>query len=425
MSKSNKLIYDPLHGYMNFNTTCLKIIDTDIFKRLQNIKQIGTCYYVFPGASHNRFEHSLGVSYLAEKMIKNISYQQPELGITERDIELVKIAGLCHDLGHGPYSHAFDNEILPKLTGNDDIIPHEERSGILLKQIIAEQELSFTEEEILFIQECIHPDQKKVLECEKPYLYEIVANPFHGIDVDKFDYLRRDPYNIGLDYHFNCERLLEEARVIEGHICYPKKLANNILNMFSVRYTFLREICNHPVVKSIEYMITDAIIGAESQLQLKTCLEDGRFAKITDEIMYLIEISSQPELENARNILSRIKQRQLYGYVGELQVPANITSNLVKNGLKQSLLDKYGLEKSDIIIQHLKLSYSNTGAYPLETVLFYDYADLDKSFSIYKKDLPMLMPSCFSEKNTIRIYSRNKLEEAQQLYADLKKQYKR
>ena len=218
MTESNKLIFDPFHGYMKFNTTCLKIIDTDVFKRLQNIKQIGTCYYVFPGASHNRFEHSLGVSYLAEKMIKNISYRQPELNITEREIELVKIAGLCHDLGHGPYSHAFDNEILPRLMGTDDIIPHEVRSGVLLRQIIKEQQLDFTDQEIVFIETCIHPDQKQVLESDKPYLYEIVANPFNGIDVDKFDYLRRDPCNLGLDYHFNCERLLGEARVIDGHI---------------------------------------------------------------------------------------------------------------------------------------------------------------------------------------------------------------
>ena len=77
MSRLTKLIYDPIHGYMSFDKDCLDIIDTITFKRLQNIKQMGTCDYVFPGATHSRFIHSLGVAYLAEKMIKNISLKQP------------------------------------------------------------------------------------------------------------------------------------------------------------------------------------------------------------------------------------------------------------------------------------------------------------------------------------------------------------
>ena len=447
MSQSNKLIYDPVHGYMNFNSTCLSLIDSSIFKRLQRIKQLGTCYYIFPGASHNRFEHSLGVAYLAEKMVRNISYRQPELGINEREIELVKIAGLCHDLGHGPYSHAFDNEILPRLAKTnttdqssrdnqvvtlDDlepVIPHEIRSCQLLKMIISEKKLEFTEEEICFIQTCIYPEGANILEKEKTYLYEIVSNPYNGIDVDKFDYLKRDPYNIGLDNQFNCERLVEEARVIDGHICFPKKLANQLLSMFSVRYNFLREICNHPVVKAVEYMITDAVVKAEPLLQLRDCLTTGRFTTITDDIIYLIELSQEPELKEARNLISRIKNRQLYHYLGELQVPSSITGKIISGGFKPKILQKHGVDPDDIIIQHLKLSYSNTGSYPLENVLFYDYADLDKSFAIYKKDLSMIMPTSFSEKNTIRLYSKtsnqNQRQLAEKLYETLKRQYRR
>ena len=65
----SKIIYDPIHKYMKFDLILLKIIDTIEFQRLKNLKQLGLCYHVFPGASHNRFEHSLGVSYLSGLLI--------------------------------------------------------------------------------------------------------------------------------------------------------------------------------------------------------------------------------------------------------------------------------------------------------------------------------------------------------------------
>ncbi len=67
--------------------------------------RLGPAYDVFPGGSHNRFEHCVGVSFLAGHMVESLARRQPTLGITPVDILCVKLAGLCHDLGHGPLSH--------------------------------------------------------------------------------------------------------------------------------------------------------------------------------------------------------------------------------------------------------------------------------------------------------------------------------
>ncbi|XP_033117256.1 deoxynucleoside triphosphate triphosphohydrolase SAMHD1-like [Anneissia japonica] len=105
---------DPIHGTILVHPLCVKIINTSQFQRLRQIKQLGCCYFIYPGASHNRFEHSIGVSHLAGRFARTLKERQPELGITDTDILCVEIAGLCHDLGHGPFSHLFDGRFIPK-----------------------------------------------------------------------------------------------------------------------------------------------------------------------------------------------------------------------------------------------------------------------------------------------------------------------
>ncbi|PIK41994.1 putative deoxynucleoside triphosphate triphosphohydrolase SAMHD1-like, partial [Apostichopus japonicus] len=89
---------DSVHGHIEIHPLLVSIIDTPEFQRLRFIKQMGMCYFVYPGASHNRFEHSLGVSYLAGELARSLQSKQKNLKITKEDILCVEIAGLCHDL---------------------------------------------------------------------------------------------------------------------------------------------------------------------------------------------------------------------------------------------------------------------------------------------------------------------------------------
>jgi len=82
------------------------------FQRLRKLKQLGVSEAVYVTATHNRKEHSLGVAHLAERMLRRIGHRQPQLGIAEKDVLCVKLAGLCHDLGHGAYSHVYDGPFL-------------------------------------------------------------------------------------------------------------------------------------------------------------------------------------------------------------------------------------------------------------------------------------------------------------------------
>ncbi|XP_038127419.1 deoxynucleoside triphosphate triphosphohydrolase SAMHD1-like isoform X3 [Cyprinodon tularosa] len=114
MAEQRKIFKDPVHGTIELHPLLVKIIDTPQFQRLRNIKQLGAVSYVYPGATHSRFEHSIGVAYLAGEILKSIKEKQKELGITDWDVLCVQFAALCHDLGHGPFSHMFDLMFLPE-----------------------------------------------------------------------------------------------------------------------------------------------------------------------------------------------------------------------------------------------------------------------------------------------------------------------
>ena len=188
----NKIIFDPIHGIIDLDPICIKIIDTPEFQRLRFIKQLGPVFYVFPSANHTRFEHSIGVCHLAGEMIHSLKEKQPDLQITDQDIQNIKIAGLCHDLGHGPFSHSFDNYILDK---SNPYRNHEYRSCTILQHIIKKYTLDLDSENLLKIKDLIYPNGSYNL--NKKFLYQIVANDKNGIDVDKFDYLKRDTYYLG------------------------------------------------------------------------------------------------------------------------------------------------------------------------------------------------------------------------------------
>ena len=139
-----KLFNDCVHEHYELPYLCVKVMDTPEFQRLRDLKQLGGTYSVFTCAAHNRFEHSLGTAHLAGKVASSLRKLQPSLGITEKDVLCCQLAGLCHDLGHGPMSHMFDGKFLTKMkqkTGDTYVPPHEELSTLLFDHLIQHNDL--------------------------------------------------------------------------------------------------------------------------------------------------------------------------------------------------------------------------------------------------------------------------------------------
>src|ERR1700679_1250919 len=110
-------IYDPVHGFIRFNELEKKLIDSFAFQRLHYLHQLGIAYLVYPGATHTRFEHSLGVMELASLIFDRVTAKST-FSIAPQNYEywkqILRFAALCHDLGHLPFSHVAEKALLTK-----------------------------------------------------------------------------------------------------------------------------------------------------------------------------------------------------------------------------------------------------------------------------------------------------------------------
>lgn len=345
------------------------IIDTPEFQRLKSLKQLGTCDHVFPGAKHSRFEHSIGVAVYAGQLATKLQQHMkndvsiPDTArITNEDIECVKIAGLCHDLGHGPFSHVFEG-FISQMGGK---WKHEESSVKIFHHLLEHNHINLTDYNLhpnldkTFIEEIIRGTnevKRKGRDPDKYYLYDIVNNTRSGLDVDKLDYLQRDKKyaNVGaggLDGFVS--RILEHGRVMRAQpivssydepteenkwpymICYPQKLVNDIFEVFRARMCMHESVYQHKTVKAFEFMITDAMQLANDYIHVKGSRkpghEDGLYRmsdavhdteallnmndSLLDIIQFVTPEKGDDSLKAAHELIKRIRCRDLYVCLG-------------------------------------------------------------------------------------------------------------
>ncbi|XP_056279078.1 deoxynucleoside triphosphate triphosphohydrolase SAMHD1 isoform X3 [Pseudoliparis swirei] len=442
-AEPNKVFNDPVHGHVELPPLLLFFIDTPQFQRLRRIKQLGAVYFVFPGASHNRFEHCIGAPGPGSEPAAAGPPHLPPRRTVCADRRALPRPGPSPPAGHGPFSHMFDNMFIPKarpgitwkhekasldmfdyLVADNQLQPLMERHGLVLPD-----DLDFIKEQIGGPEAPArgHKWPFKGRPEDKSFLYEIVANKRNGIDVDKWDYFARDCHHLGIQNNFDYRRFLKFARVCEvdgqKRICTRDKEVSNLYDMFHMRNCLHRRAYQHKVSNIIETMITEAFLKADEHIKfegsggkmftLSTAIDDMEaYTKLTDNVFELILNSSDPALKDSREILRNVVCRRLYKCLGQTQAdkPRSATREdilsweaALARSVLQSGAQDVRLQPEDFLVSVIDMDYGMKDKNPVNHVHFYCKDDPDKAIRIRKNQVSKLLPEQFAEQ-LIRVY---------------------
>ncbi|WP_289762347.1 HD domain-containing protein [Lactobacillus intestinalis] len=245
--KDEVLLRDPVHGYIHIEDKVIfDILQSKEFQRMRRIKQLGPISYVFPGATHTRFEHNLGVYELTRRICnifsKNYPSREPDDGLWDDSNRLlVECAGLLHDIGHGPYSHTFEH-----LFGTN----HEK---------IGQQIITDSHTEINQALRQVSPNFPELVASVIAKTYpnpQVVKMISSQADADRMDYLQRDAYFTGVNYgQFDLSRVLRVIRPYQDGICFTNNGMHAVEDYIVSRYQMYQQVYFHRVGRSMEVIL--------------------------------------------------------------------------------------------------------------------------------------------------------------------------
>ncbi len=229
---------DPLYGFIHVDYELIrKIIDSALFQRLRRVRQLSGVQMVFHGAEHSRFSHSLGVYEIANRFLTVSDIQN---ALSERDKLVFLSAALLHDIGHGAYSHAFED-----VFG----VNHEKiGAALIMHDEEVYQALSSIDKEFASDVASIIMKKKKF-----PLIEQLISSQ---LDVDRLDYLERDAYFTGAAYgHIDVDRLIRVLYIKNGQVVFKLSGIHAIENYLIARYHMYWQVYYHPVARAYEVVL--------------------------------------------------------------------------------------------------------------------------------------------------------------------------
>jgi len=294
-------IRDTVHKYIRFSELERQVMDSSHVQRLRRIRQLSFAELTYPGADYSRFPHSLGVMHLSGKMAESLVSSS---ALDPEDLQKARVAGLLHDVGHGPFSHMYED----LLSAKRDLTHEDLTKLIITKSSIADLLASYGYD----------PKEMSELAVGKsgssnPLLNQIVSGYF---DADVMDYLVRDSLHTGVEYgHIDTVRLIDSLVPVEKTLAVDSASLYALESFYFARFMMFKAVYFHKTVRAAGVMISRAMSLADEHLGLTAFKSAEDYLSIDDWYVIHSIVRSRERTEDmkkARELVSGVLSRNLF-----------------------------------------------------------------------------------------------------------------
>ena len=344
-----EVVKDPIYGYVRLYEHEKDIIDTPIFQRLRRIKQLPSAHYVYPSATHTRFSHCLGVMHISGIFLSRLLEPYMDVISSEEFCHyffLMRLWGLTHDLGHGPFSHTFDSAVLQQMSLNHEymssriILENNEISSIIETKLRDYQIVPKTLSEYLVKgkEEWTDPHVLGNTEHTEAAFFHILKG-FYSTDI--IDYLLRDNLFTGANYgNFDWQRLILSSHLNKDEIALDEK-ARDTLDAFLLSRLFsFNAIYYHRWSRVVDHIMKVFLTKANELINFSSYTQNvSDYEKLDEESIFNIrELESIPERIMLRN------RKIPFKLIAEKRISTSDLPFLTEDILSSILSQKLGRE---------------------------------------------------------------------------------
>ena len=287
-------IKDPVHGYVYITEAEKNVIDSYPMQRLRHLRQLAGSEYVYPGANHTRFEHCLGVMYLAGEVLENPNISRV---VSDEEVDMCRISALLHDVGHGPFSHVFEQLLIKELDKTHEDIT----SWIVEKSEVGDKlsKMGYNPKEVAKL--AVGKLHKK----NRTFLDQIISS---AVDVDKQDFIVRDTYHTGAEYGFiDVFRLIHALDVLGENLAVELGALSALEAFMIARIESFKSIYFHRVGRAAQIMLATAMEKANTELGLTAFKTAEEYLALDDYTVW----SALKKCKASKDIIADLERRHM------------------------------------------------------------------------------------------------------------------
>jgi HD superfamily phosphohydrolase len=333
-------IKDPVHGYVYINEAEKELIDSYPMQRLRRLRQLAGSEYVYPGANHTRFEHCVGVMYLAGKTVESTNISQM---VTDEEFDMTRAAALLHDVGHGPFSHVFEQLLIRNLEQTHEDIT----SWIIEKSEVSDTiaKMGYKPEEVgkLAVGKLRKPG--------KAFLDQIISS---AVDVDKQDFIVRDTFHTGAEYGFvDVFRLIHALDVLGEDLAVELGALSALEAFMIARIESFKSIYFHRVGRAAQIMLAMAMAKADKELGLTAFKTPKEYLEMDDYTIW----AALKKCKESKPIIDNLEHRRMLkcAYERTFYQKDTLVSNIFgyeayRQQMQREIAKEAGVETEAVVI---------------------------------------------------------------------------